>query len=54
MFVFQYNAADIITQGNELLTNTTEDILKVIKTTKSISSMLKDKIESIRKTIEKI
>lgn len=25
---FQYNAADIITQGNELLTKTTEDILK--------------------------
>ena len=58
-----FNGADIEAVIKESIENafiedkkeiTTEDILKVIKTTKSISSTLKDKIESIRKTIEKI
>ena len=58
-----FNGADIEAVIKESIENafiedkkeiTTEDILKVIKTTKSISSTMKDKIESIRKTIEKI
>jgi ATP-dependent 26S proteasome regulatory subunit len=39
-------------EGNEKIS--TEDLLKVIKSTKSLSSSLKDKIEDIKKAMEKI
>jgi hypothetical protein len=38
--------------GKELIT--TEDLLKSVKDTKSISSTLKDKIKEIKSTIDKI